>query len=121
MTATDRARRPEWSLLLILAVLIAAGAAILARPSAAPSVVQAAAQAAWKVDVNTAGEAELQLLPGLGPRRATQILEWRRAHGPLKDIQDLRAATKLTASAAETLLPLIEFGPGPAQEGAPEK
>jgi len=109
----------EWSLLLVLAVLIAAGAAILAQPDPAPSVVHAAARAAWKVDVNAAAEAELRLLPGLGPRRAAQILEWRRDHGPLKDIQDLRAAAKLTPAAAEALAPLIEFGAGTAKAGAP--
>ncbi len=42
-----------------------------------------------KVDLNTAGKAELETLPGIGPALAQRILEDRRAHGPYKRLEDL--------------------------------
>ena len=42
-----------------------------------------------KVDLNTAGQAELETLPGIGPALAQRILEDRRAHGPYKRLEDL--------------------------------
>lgn len=38
------------------------------------------------VDINTASQAELESLPGIGPILAEAILEYRRVHGPFKDI-----------------------------------
>lgn len=41
------------------------------------------------VDVNTAGSAELQTLPGIGPVLADRIVAWRDANGPFPDVDAL--------------------------------
>lgn len=41
------------------------------------------------VNVNTAGEAELTALPGIGPALAGKIVEYREAHGAFAALEDL--------------------------------
>ena len=43
-----------------------------------------ALRAARQVDINTAGVAELERLPGLGPALAQRIVEDRETHGPFE-------------------------------------
>jgi len=45
------------------------------------------------VNVNLATHEELQLLPGVGPARATAIIEHRKQNGPFKEIGDLTAVS----------------------------
>lgn len=48
------------------------------------------ALSAWAaVDINTATEAELQNLPGIGPTKARAIVEDRRANGPFRSLEEL--------------------------------
>lgn len=42
------------------------------------------------VDINTAGETELETLPGIGPTMAQRILDWRGQHGHFDAISQLR-------------------------------
>ena len=79
-----------------LLALAALGAAAWSRSR--PAAVLAPAQAArWDaalrasrgVDVNTAGVAELERLPEIGPALAVRIVEERAAHGPFLTRQDL--------------------------------
>jgi comEA protein len=44
---------------------------------------------AQRIDVNTAGSAELQLLPGIGPALAERIMQDREANGPFSSVDDL--------------------------------
>lgn len=43
-----------------------------------------------KVSLNRAGVAELDTLPGIGPALAQRIVDYRRAHGPFRRIEDLQ-------------------------------
>lgn len=45
------------------------------------------AQAA--VDLNTASQAELESVNGIGPKKALAIIEYRTKHGPFKSVDDL--------------------------------
>ncbi len=49
----------------------------------------AAAKPVGRVDLNTAGEAELDALPGVGPVTAAAIVAWRRTNGKFTDIAQL--------------------------------
>jgi competence protein ComEA len=51
---------------------------------AAPAVEQL-----FTIDVNTAGEAEMAQLPGLGPVTARRIADRRRDHGPFRALDEL--------------------------------
>ena len=46
-----------------------------------------------KVNLNTADEAELDTLPGVGPATARRILEWREQNGRFSSIEDLLSVT----------------------------
>lgn len=41
------------------------------------------------VNINTADEAELQTIPGVGPKTAAAIFAYRQEHGPFQRIEDL--------------------------------
>jgi len=46
-----------------------------------------------KVNINTADQAALEALPGIGPELAQRILDYRQAHGPFVQIEDLLNVT----------------------------
>jgi competence protein ComEA len=52
------------------------------------------------VDLNAAGLAELDALPGIGPVLAQRILDWRTDNGPFRDVEELGEV----AGIGETLL-----------------
>lgn len=41
------------------------------------------------VNLNTATASELEMLPGIGPKVAARIVEYRKAKGPFKKIEEL--------------------------------
>jgi type II secretory pathway component PulK len=45
---------------------------------------------AFTIDVNTAGEAEMAQLPGLGPVMARRIVDRRHDRGPFRSLDELR-------------------------------
>jgi competence protein ComEA len=76
-----------------MAVLPAA-AAQQAKAPAAPSASSARASKAAPVptapvNLNTATQAQLEALPGVGPKAALRILDYRKQNGSFKKIEDL--------------------------------
>jgi competence protein ComEA len=45
---------------------------------------------AGPVDLNTATEADLERLPGIGPVLAARVLDFRRTHGRFSSVEELR-------------------------------
>jgi len=41
------------------------------------------------VDINTAGQADLESVKGLGPVKAKAIIEYRNTHGMFKSVEEL--------------------------------
>jgi competence protein ComEA len=81
-----------------------------------------------KVVLNTATAAELCTLPGVGPKRAEQILALReKLGGRFRRIEDLRRVRGIGRKALERLKPLVVLDPSeplpetnvPAAEGSP--
>ena len=59
-------------------------------PGAAPgSAAGGGGKAAGKVNLNTAGEGELDALPGVGPVTAAAIVSWRQSNGKFTDVEQL--------------------------------
>ncbi len=43
----------------------------------------------YRIDLNRASAADLQQLPGIGPKRADRIVAYREQHGPYQRLEDL--------------------------------
>jgi competence protein ComEA len=83
------------------------------RPGPAPG------EAAAVVDLNQAGLAELDALPGIGPVLAGRILQHRAAHGPFREPEDLLAVPGIGPRLFERLRPRIRVGPTSAARTGP--
>ena len=71
-----------------------------------PAIVFAA------ININTATTDELVALPGIGPAKAQAIVDYRKAHGPFKTIEDLKDVKGIGAKRFEKLKPdLAVTGP----------
>ena len=112
---TNRERRT----LTCLGVLALAGLGVLlwqrqrpaltlkgsAPPPQAAQWDQALAQAR-QIDVNTAGVAEFERLPGVGATLARRIVDDREAHGPFQSAEDL---TRVKGIGPKTLSTFQEY------------
>ena len=58
-----------------------------------------------RIDVNSAEEAQLDLLPGIGPRLASRIVEDRRTQGSFASLDDLSRVVGLGPRVIERLRP----------------
>jgi competence protein ComEA len=68
------------------------------------------AQAA--VNINTATQDEfIALHKGLGPAKAQAIIDYRKANGPFKSVDDLRHVKGIGAKRLEKLRPELTVGP----------
>jgi len=59
------------------------------------------------ININTASSAELQLLPGIGPARASAIIEDRTANGPFHAIDDLQRVHGIGPKTVQNIRPLV--------------
>ena len=75
-------------------------AAMHAEPSGA---ALAAEENSGKVDLNRAEKAELMTLPGVGERKAEQILAYRKAHGKFRNIEEIKNIPGIKEKAFEKL------------------
>lgn len=82
-------------------------AAVLLSPLLASPIAWGAVVTVGVVNVNTASEQELQLLPGVGPVRARAILAERKRRGGFKRVEELADVKGLGASMLEKLRPHV--------------
>jgi competence ComEA-like helix-hairpin-helix protein len=59
-------------------------------PDEAPAKKSSRKQVAGKLNLNTATEEQLMLLPTVGPSKAERIIAWRTKNGGFKRVADLR-------------------------------
>ena len=60
-----------------------------------------------RINLNTAGEAELDALPRIGPAMAQRIIEWRDANGRFTSVEDLLAVPGIGDKMLESLRELV--------------
>ncbi len=63
------------------------------------------------LDINTASQAELESLPGIGPAKAAAIIAYRDQHGPFASVADLEMVDGISPGMIADLSPLIHVGP----------
>ena len=61
------------------------------------------------VDINRAGAAELDALPGIGAIRAQSIVAFRDSVGPFRQLSDLRRIPGLTTAVVARIAPRLAF------------
>lgn len=66
------------------------------------------------VNLNAASAQQLEQLPGVGPRMAARIVEYRQKNGPFKKIEDLMNVRGIGEKNFLKLKPLITVGGAPA-------
>jgi competence protein ComEA len=59
------------------------------------------------IDLNLAGETQLDALPGVGPVLAQRILEWRTAHGRFASVDQLGSVPGIGPTTLARLRPLV--------------
>ncbi len=66
-----------------------------------------------RLDLNTASVEQLESLPGIGPRTAQAIVDYRLKHGPFRRLEDLMAVPGIGPATLERIRPLVTIGPAP--------
>ncbi|HQF86113.1 MAG TPA: helix-hairpin-helix domain-containing protein [Acidobacteriota bacterium] len=96
----------RWIVGLMLAVLIALPPVILAEGSG-NDTSKGPADTVRKININTATAAELEELPGIGPKTAQRIVEWRKENGKFQRVEDLMAVKGIGEKKMAQLKPLV--------------
>nr|WP_277998961.1 ComEA family DNA-binding protein [Moorella sulfitireducens] len=65
------------------------------------------AKSGGKININTAGLAELDSLPGIGPTLAQRIIDYRNQKGPFRTIEDLQNVSGIGPSRFNDIKDLI--------------
>ncbi len=95
---------------LVTLMLVAGTVSAFAQAQREPPNPPKAAAAA-PLNLNTATEADLAKLPGIGPATATRILEYRQKNGPFKKIEELMNVRGIGEKAFLKLKPLVAVVP----------
>lgn len=113
---TERTRQDDWTrsparplAALVLMMLLLSGLAIGWSEGRAPAgqlPVARQALPARLIDVNHATAAELDLLPGIGPKKAAGIIQERTEGGPFRDLDDLERVRGIGPRTVQKLRPL---------------
>ena len=117
--ATDEAadrigRRNEWLALAALLTAMLVYLAILSVPPERTAVVlqrPPEQAAAYRIDLNAAGVAELQHLPGVGPKVAAAIVARRQSVGAFADVDQLDRVRGIGPKTLARLRPYCTVNP----------
>lgn len=74
---------------------------------ASPGATEGATDPAGPIDLNTAGAALLETLPGVGPATAAAIIDHRQRHGPFRSVEGLLAVRGIGEAKLAALRDLV--------------
>jgi len=114
MPTADPRRKEKIFILVCLFLGIGAVAIKTFQNSRQSSRTYSLEQVQHKVDLNSAPQWELEVLPAIGPGRASKIIEFRKAGGRFHSIDDLKKLDdRLTDHDIESIRPHVTFGHQP--------
>ncbi len=114
LTSFFRSYKPQIVVSLLVVAVLAGGAMYAARVSeSAPKVVYSASleevaasnQQPLKVNINTADAERLDELPQVGPSTAEAIIEYRRANGLFRSVDELEEVPGIGPTTLEKIEP----------------
>lgn len=107
-------QRMMWVIAMVAA--LGGGSAMAGQaPSSVPQSGQTAPQDV--VDVNSATQTQLESLPGVGPRTAERIIEYRRDQGGFKKVEELMNVRGIGERSFMKLRTLVTIGAPGADAG----
>lgn len=85
----------------------------VSRPAlaATPAVRMGGVTVGGLIDINTAGQSDLEMLPGIGPSTAANIIAYREANGPFAAIEAIMDVPGIGEGKFEAIRDLITVGP----------
>ena len=104
-------RGERWALLLFLAAAaVLLGVHVLLR-TPRPFAVEHGKEGggAYLVNINTEIAAELELLPGIGAKKAQAIIDHRKTRGDFRTLDDVARVEGIGKALAGKIAPLIRF------------
>jgi competence protein ComEA len=99
------------ALAVAFALTFAAGTAVAAGKPAKPAP-------AGKININTASAEQFTTLPGVGPKLAARIVEYRQKSGSFKSVQELMNVRGLGEKNLKKIEQYLSAGDAPARSGA---
>jgi competence protein ComEA len=89
------------------------------KPAAEAKAAKPSAPSGTIVNLNTATQAQLETLPGIGAKAAERILEYRQKNGQFKKIEDLMNVKGIGEKSFLKLKPLLTVTEKAAPSGDP--
>ena len=97
-------RRVLWGMVMVLTLWAGQWGVVAVQETAVREAPRAQSEL---IDLNTATGVELETLPGIGPRTAERILEYRREHGGFERLEDLMDVRGIGERTFLRLKPLV--------------
>ena len=82
---------------------------VSAIPGTSPGVVTPTPGLTASVSINSAAEAELETLPGIGPVLAAAIVEWRTQNGGFTSVEQLQEVSGIGPATFADIAPLVRL------------